>query len=197
MRLQGRVTEWNDERGFGFVTQNSTGQRFFLHISQLASRRTRPSLGEVLTFEVGQDERGRLQARNARRAGDPLEDRSGNGMAARRQARNTRTAAARFEDRSGSGIGGLLMTLAVVVALGYLAYVRLSAPNSTVAASAYKIVFERDALRFDPAFKCSPEKNSCSKMTSCAEALFHQERCDVPNMDGDRDGIPCEQQWCR
>ena len=61
---------------------------------------------------------------------------------------------------------------------------------------AYKIVFERDALRFHPEFECRPEKNSCSKMTSCAEAFYHLEKCSVPNMDGDRDGIPCERQWC-
>lgn len=70
MRLQGRVTEWNDERGFGFVTQNNTGDRYFLHISELASRRLRPYRGEVLTFEVGQDQRGRPQARNVRGVGE-------------------------------------------------------------------------------------------------------------------------------
>ncbi|MFN5191676.1 MAG: excalibur calcium-binding domain-containing protein [Burkholderiales bacterium] len=37
----------------------------------------------------------------------------------------------------------------------------------------------------------------CSKMTSCAEVFFHQEKCGVGGMDGDRDGIPCEHQLCR
>lgn len=91
-------------------------------------------------------------------------------------------------------VGGILLVLGAV---GYFAYVRISAPNSTISAAAYKAVFARDALRENPAFQCRPEKDSCSKMTSCAEAIFHQERCSVPGMDGDHDGIPCEQQWCK
>ncbi|NOS94018.1 MAG: hypothetical protein HOP30_19035 [Cyclobacteriaceae bacterium] len=33
-------------------------------------------------------------------------------------------------------------------------------------------------------------------MTSCKEAMFYQENCSGTRMDGDNDGIPCEQQWC-
>ena len=36
----------------------------------------------------------------------------------------------------------------------------------------------------------------CSQMTSCAEAKFFVSNCPGTKMDGDRDGIPCEQQWC-
>jgi hypothetical protein len=83
-----------------------------------------------------------------------------------------------------------------LAAIGYVGYVRVTHRNSTFGASVYKIVFDRDALRPHPEFTCRPEKNSCFKMTSCAEAFFYLEKCGAPNMDGDRDGIPCEQQWC-
>ncbi|MFN2604453.1 MAG: excalibur calcium-binding domain-containing protein [Gemmatimonadaceae bacterium] len=63
-------------------------------------------------------------------------------------------------------------------------------------ASLYKIVWARSALRSNPQFQCEPSKSSCAQMNSCAEAFFHQERCGVAEMDGDRDGIPCERQWC-
>ncbi len=36
----------------------------------------------------------------------------------------------------------------------------------------------------------------CSQMTSCAEAKFFLANCPGVKMDGDRDGIPCEEQWC-
>ncbi|CAN5236386.1 hypothetical protein BH09PSE6_BH09PSE6_01890 [soil metagenome] len=36
----------------------------------------------------------------------------------------------------------------------------------------------------------------CSQMTSCAEATFFLKNCPGTKMDGDHDGIPCEQQWC-
>lgn len=36
----------------------------------------------------------------------------------------------------------------------------------------------------------------CSQMSSCAEAKFFLANCPGVQMDGDRDGIPCESQWC-
>ncbi|MBJ6981967.1 excalibur calcium-binding domain-containing protein [Luteimonas sp. MC1572] len=33
-------------------------------------------------------------------------------------------------------------------------------------------------------------------MTSCAEAKYFIAHCPNTKMDGDRDGIPCEEQWC-
>ena len=37
----------------------------------------------------------------------------------------------------------------------------------------------------------------CSQMTSCAEATWFLNHCPGVKMDGNRDGVPCEQQWCR
>jgi hypothetical protein len=37
----------------------------------------------------------------------------------------------------------------------------------------------------------------CSQMTSCAEATYFLRNCPGVTMDGNHDGVPCEQQWCR
>ncbi|MCX7218759.1 MAG: excalibur calcium-binding domain-containing protein [Burkholderiales bacterium] len=44
-------------------------------------------------------------------------------------------------------------------------------------------------------FKCDSRKH-CSQMTSCAEAKYFLANCPGVKMDGDRDGIPCEEQLC-
>lgn len=44
-------------------------------------------------------------------------------------------------------------------------------------------------------FRCDG-RTHCSQMTSCAEATWFLNNCPDTKMDGDRDGIPCEQQWC-
>jgi hypothetical protein len=44
-------------------------------------------------------------------------------------------------------------------------------------------------------FKCDG-RTRCSQMTSCAEATYFLQNCPDTKMDGDHDGIPCEQQWC-
>jgi thiol:disulfide interchange protein len=44
-------------------------------------------------------------------------------------------------------------------------------------------------------FSCDGRKH-CSQMKSCAEAHFFLANCPGVKMDGDKDGIPCEEQWC-
>ena len=44
-------------------------------------------------------------------------------------------------------------------------------------------------------FRCDG-RTRCSQMTSCEEAKFFRANCPGTQMDGDNDGIPCEQQWC-
>ncbi|MGH8522858.1 MAG: excalibur calcium-binding domain-containing protein [Gammaproteobacteria bacterium] len=33
-------------------------------------------------------------------------------------------------------------------------------------------------------------------MNSCSEATFFIQNCPGTKMDGDGDGVPCEDQWC-
>jgi hypothetical protein len=35
-------------------------------------------------------------------------------------------------------------------------------------------------------------KRYCKEMTSCAEARFYHERCNIARLDGDGDGVACE-----
>ena len=44
-------------------------------------------------------------------------------------------------------------------------------------------------------FKCDRRKY-CTQMTSCAEAKYFLSNCPGVMMDGDGDGIPCEEQHC-
>lgn len=39
-------------------------------------------------------------------------------------------------------------------------------------------------------------RERCSQMTSCAEATYFLKHCPDTKMDGDKDGMPCEDQWC-
>lgn len=63
MRYQGRITTWQDEKGFGFITPNGGGEQVFLHISALSGRQRRPEGNELVTYELAGDAKGRLQAK--------------------------------------------------------------------------------------------------------------------------------------
>lgn len=52
------------------------------------------------------------------------------------------------------------------------------------------------ASRPSASFSCDGRKY-CSQMTSCQEATYFLKNCPGVKMDGNNDGVPCEQQWCR
>lgn len=62
MRYQGKITEWRDDQGFGFITPNGGGQRVFVHIKSFSGRQQRPVGNEIVTYELGHDPKGRTQA---------------------------------------------------------------------------------------------------------------------------------------
>jgi len=70
MRYQGKVTNWKDDQGFGFVTQNGGGQKAFVHIKAFFSNSHRPTEGDIITYELATDENGRFFAKNIRFARD-------------------------------------------------------------------------------------------------------------------------------
>ena len=77
MRFKGTLTDWNDDRGFGFIQPAEGGARVFFHISAFRERAQRPVNGNVLTYELAKDERGRPRAQQVRytRSSKPEVDR--------------------------------------------------------------------------------------------------------------------------
>ncbi len=76
----------------------------------------------------------------------------------------------------------------------------------TVAACTYSD-FPRLSLAQAPASSAAPSpavaggfqcdgRIYCSEMTSCAEATFFLNSCPGVQVDGNRNGVPCERQWC-
>lgn len=66
MRDQGRLVEWFDEQGYGFIQPNDHQKdRVFLHIKDFARQGPRPIVGCALEYTVTVDERGRYRAQQA------------------------------------------------------------------------------------------------------------------------------------
>ena len=73
VRLAGRITDWNDDKGFGFVMPTGGGERAFVHINAFQRGSRRPAAGDLISYLPGKDSRGRLQAREVRHAGQKIE----------------------------------------------------------------------------------------------------------------------------
>lgn len=63
-RYQGRLIEWHDDQGYGFIQgiTDPKQQRLFLHIKSFKQTGPRPIQGCVLEYELGLDHKSRPQA---------------------------------------------------------------------------------------------------------------------------------------
>lgn len=195
MRYDGSLKKWNAERGFGFIAADDGGQELFAHISAFPRDGQLPTLGERLSFEVEPDRGGKKRAVRVHRAGVAQAARA---HPANRSLRLSRTG----HHQRKTGFGSKLIVLAMLAALGWYAYGKYanyamtipSAPQSTFAPPAPAARAE-PALSTPAGFQCDGRKY-CSQMTSCKEAKAFLKNCPGMEMDGNHDGVPCEQQWC-
>jgi uncharacterized membrane protein YsdA (DUF1294 family)/cold shock CspA family protein len=72
MRTKGKISSWNDEKGFGFITPFDGGQRVFVHVKAFSNRNRRPGLNHVVTYDLSADNQGRPCAVKATLAADRL-----------------------------------------------------------------------------------------------------------------------------
>ena len=196
MRFEGTLAKWNEDRGFGFIQPTEGGQELFAHISAFPRDGQRPQLHENLSFEVALGQGGKKKAVSIQRqrAVSPLS--SGSRRVPPQMARSTST-----------GMFGKLVALLLVCAVlgaGYWKYdARQQARANAAAAQAESWDGTRPAARtpstlapmVSSSYRCDGRQH-CSQMTSCAEATFFLKNCPDTKMDGNNDGVPCEQQWC-
>jgi uncharacterized membrane protein YsdA (DUF1294 family)/cold shock CspA family protein len=62
MKLNGTLKEWNDDKGFGFISPCAGGADVFAHISAFQNRSGRPKTGDVVIYHPEKSEDGRLRA---------------------------------------------------------------------------------------------------------------------------------------
>lgn len=70
LRYQGKLTNWNDKKGFGFVEPNGGGSLSFVHISALRKRSRRPKEGDLIVYEQVKEANGKFKAKNVSLATD-------------------------------------------------------------------------------------------------------------------------------
>ncbi|CAM3768292.1 cold shock domain-containing protein [Paracidovorax anthurii] len=195
MRFGGRLKQWNAERGFGFIVADDGGAELFVHISAFRRRDRIPTPGEVLTFEVEPAKDGRKRAVRVLCQGESLGASSRRPMAGAHGLHAGHSA--RHAPREGRGFASALLALCVVGAVGWLSYTlymgRAVRHGASLPAPETAIRAHQESV--PPGFRCDG-RTMCSQMTSCQEAKLFLQNCPGTRMDGNGDGVPCEQQWC-
>ncbi|WP_096696007.1 cold shock domain-containing protein [Polaromonas sp. AER18D-145] len=193
MRFEGTLKSWNDDKGFGFISPSQGGQDIFVHISEYR-RGGRPVLNEALSFEVALNPQGKKRAVNVQGADAQ--------QAAYQPASSPRPVRV---SRSGNSPGSGLKTvvgLLLVAAIGWQAYayyqkVAPAGRASEAASPPSQPLLDLAPSRAATASYVCDGRQHCSQMTSCAEATWFLKNCPGTKMDGDNDGVPCEDQLCR
>ena len=191
MSHTGILRSWNDDKGFGFIAPTHGGREVFVHISAFPRDGTRPTVGETLSFELDQGKDGRPQATRITRAA----------IGANRLVRS-RTQ--RVEKRGWGSLIGTTLLLGLLISLGSIGYrhfqvslhrrdlAQIPPSDSPTSPNAQT---DTTHATSDGPFQCDG-RTYCSQMTSCSEAKWFLNHCPGTKMDGNNDGVPCQQQWC-
>lgn len=59
---KGRIKIWKDERGFGFIQSDELPKDVFVHISALKGMARKPRVGDIIHFQVENQDNGKLKA---------------------------------------------------------------------------------------------------------------------------------------
>ena len=76
MRSKGRITSWNDDRGYGYIAPMDGGKQVFMHVKALSNRNHRPAVNDVVTYAMSRDEKGRPCAADITLAGEKLKQKA-------------------------------------------------------------------------------------------------------------------------
>ncbi|MFG5411323.1 cold shock domain-containing protein [Piscinibacter sakaiensis] len=184
MRQIGTLRNWNEERGFGFIAPTQGGAEIFVHVTAFARDGTRPTVGERLSYELGRNPEGKPQAVEVVRLA----------VGSSRPTRSVEVVAARPRT-SWLGITLIVALIAVASAWGYKALADRR-HRAELAAQPVAPTLRSPSSSVSPAVFHCDGRTHCSQMTSCAEAKWFIRNCPGTKMDGNNDGVPCQEQWC-
>lgn len=174
MQTEGTLTRWNNEKDYGFITPKRGGQDIQVELSAFPTDGRQPRVSEKLSFTIETDKSGKKKAVQVQR----LE---------RKQNRPSAPVKVRKRANPTTFIASLALFVAVL-GYGYLGLYRDDKP-----AGIETVPATNAADNIPPG--CDG-RTQCSQMTSCEEARFFLRNCPNVQLDGNGDGIPCEQQWC-
>ena len=210
-----------EQEGTEQTANGSRSAGLFVHVTALQSDGRVPEPGERVTYLIGSGQDGKpralqvffpdrpltladagpsaasFSAPSAARSATPSATPSWRAASQPPRPSSTRERSNPYRRRKSSWRGKLIPLL--VLAGLFSIYSRFSAesmaplptPSVSSGGSSFSEVSSQPAQRY----QCDGRQH-CSQMTSCEEATWFLQNCPNTKMDGEGDGIPCENQWC-
>ena len=184
MPITGTLRSWNEDRGFGFIAPTHGGAEMFVHVGAFPRDGTRPTVGEKLSYDLGRGRDGKPQAISVVRL-------------AVGSTRPQRVSGSDAPKSQTSWVGVLIMLalLGIGSVWGYKQFSGWQHRKELAAQPAAPLTRAPTSSAAPTGYSCDG-RTYCSQMTSCAEAKWFISNCPGTKMDGNNDGIPCQEQWC-
>lgn len=195
MRCEGTIKSWNEGRGFGFLAPVYGGQDIFIHISALPSGTGVPKVGQPFTFEIELNDDGKKRAVKVEHLERSF------------RPRKTEIVPSPSKNRFSTFVAAVVVLIIITLCVKFMGNrigVTRTSDEPSVPLSSSQVLdsgtssssnVQKNSV-ISASFKCD-SRIYCSQMASCSEAKFFLANCPGIKMDGDHDGIPCEQQWCQ
>jgi cold shock CspA family protein len=193
---KGKLIRWIDDKGFGFIKPESGENDIFIHISAIRGMSRKPIIGDVIHYQIGFDNNGQVRAVNAKIEGvsqlvmlTPQErkQKSNRTLSIVKDNSYRKTPKA-TPPKKKSNLLAIIMLILVAIVI----FQRSSKHRNIDEVKMPSI--ETKPITQTEQFQCQG-KVWCSQMSSYEEAIFYLHNCPDTKMDGDGDGVPCEQQF--
>lgn len=190
MLYHGTISRWNDNKGFGFITQDNTKEEIFFHISDCPQHGVRPKIGFIVSYQRQQATNGKISARQIQGKAFIPQPNQPRGQARTNSHRGNSTSSRK--SRNNSRLPGIALMLLVTAGIaGYASFSTRSSATATTSSGEPELSTIADSATN---FSCDGRQH-CSQMRSREEALFFIQHCPDTKMDSDSDGEPCESQF--
>jgi cold shock CspA family protein len=194
MLHQGKLKGWNASQGRGFIQREKAGPDIQICSSGFRMKPASLQDGDSIFFQIELDDEGKAKAVAAYKAGQRLAPEPG--------LKQPMVSSFQFQH-----VLSFLFALSVLAWLAYQFWYLLNTQFEPELHIQQAEISASDRIRPDNPvwpplqvqqglhFQCEG-KQHCSQMHSCDEAKFYLANCPDVVIDGELDGIPCEQQLC-
>lgn len=192
-----RVSDWNDEKGYGFAFAN--GKKYFVHRSALGPITRNPKVGDTIVVTQFLE-----TPKGSRISAGTLE-----GVPLRQVSHNRKPYVPGYYRKMKLKWALVILVLSVPFMIlswcttlpsqNNASHSSQNADASVIHNSVRTIPDPSDYQEpstYESPYRCDGRVH-CSQMNSYEEALFFLRNCPGTQMDGDGDGIPCERQFGR